>query len=128
MRCAATSHRVLPGVALAGCLLVLGACGAQRSTLPPKPRGSSGFVALTLLARYPEVYAQAEVSTTGVVEAAGKHGFRLAGPGVATKIMLLPASRAAADLGRTVQVSGLFTVSFQAGYELALTTITSSGG
>ena len=68
------------------------------------------------------------MSTTGVVEAAGKHGFRLAGPGVATKIMLLPASRAAADLGRTVQVSGLFTVSFQAGYELALTTITSSGG
>lgn len=128
MRCAATSRRVLPGLALACCLLVLSACGAQRSTLPPKPRGPSGFVALTLLARYPEVYAQAELSTTGVVEAAGKHGFRLTGPGVAIKLALVPARRAAADLGRTVQASGLFTVSFQGGYTLTLATITPTGG
>jgi hypothetical protein len=109
-------------------VLVLSACGSQRSTLPPQPRGASGYVPLSLLARYPEVYAQAELSTSGVVIAAGKSGYRLGGPGITTKIALEPASKAAADVGDSVRVSGLFSVSFETGYELALVALVRTGG
>jgi hypothetical protein len=85
-------------------------------------------VPLSVLARYPEVYAQAELSTSGVVIADGRNGFRLGGAGITTKIVLEPASKAAADVGRSVRVSGLFSVSFQTGYELALVALVRSGG
>ena len=128
MRCGPASSHVLRGIALVGVTLALSACGSQRSTLPPQPSGPSGYVPLSLLARYPEVYAQAELSTSGVVIADGKNGFRLGGSGITTKIVLEPASKAAADVGRSVRVSGLFSVSFQTGYELALVALVRSGG
>jgi hypothetical protein len=109
-------------------VLALSACGSDRSSLPPKPAKGTDYVSLALLARYPEVYAQAAVSTIGVVTKAGEHTFDISGPGVRTKITLTPASTAAPDLGRRVEVSGLFTVSFTSGYELALGSIVRTGG
>jgi hypothetical protein len=109
-------------------VLALSACGSDRSTLPAKPAKGTDYVSLALLARYPESYAQAAVVTVGVVTQAGKHAFRLSGPGVRTKIALTPASKAAPDLGRRVEVSGLFTVSFTSGYELALGSIVRTSG
>jgi hypothetical protein len=128
MRCAAASRHVLPVAALGCSVLALSACGSDRSSLPPKPAKGTDYVSLALLARYPEVYAQAAVSTIGVVTKAGKHAFRISGPGVRTKITLTPASTAAPDLGRRVEVSGLFTVSFTSGYVLALGSIVLTGG
>jgi hypothetical protein len=115
----------------------LGACGSQKSTLPPSP-GRSGSVALHDLARYPEVYADAQVSTVGTVASTGSpHGRRyvLDGGGGGARIVLEPNAGAAADLGRRVaanlgrrvRVSGLFTVTFQFGYEILISRISPAG-
>jgi hypothetical protein len=104
--------------------LALAACGAQRSTLPPSP-GASGTVALSELAHHPEVYADASVATVGTVgrvSGSGKPLFALEG-GHGTRIVLEPSSSAAADLGRRVRVSGLFTVTFELGYEILVSRI-----
>jgi hypothetical protein len=104
--------------------LALAACGSQRSTLPPAP-GVSGTVALSELAHHPEVYADATVATVGTVartRVGGKRLFVLEG-GHGTRIVLEPSSSAAADLGRRVRVSGLFTVTFELGYEILVSRI-----
>ena len=104
--------------------LALAACGGQRSTLPPSP-GASGTVALSELAHHPEVYADASVATVGTVARVGGGGkplFALEG-GHGTRIVLEPSSSAAADLGRRVRVSGLFTVTFELGYEILVSRI-----
>jgi hypothetical protein len=105
-------------------VLALGACGGQRSTLPPAP-SRSGAVALSDLAHHPEVYADASVATIGTVaRVSGSKPplFALDG-GHGTRIVLEPSSRAAGELGRRVRVSGLFTVSFQLGYEILVSRI-----
>ena len=105
-------------------VLALAACGGQRSTLPPSP-GASGAVALSELAHHPEVYADASVVTVGTVarvSGARKPLFALEG-GHGTRIVLEPSSSAAADLGRRVRVSGLFTVTFELGYEILVSRI-----
>ncbi len=106
----------------------LTACGSQTSTLPPSPRGS-GAVALTDLARYPEVYADAQVATVGTVAAAedGRKKLYVLDGGHGTRIALEPSSSAARELGTRVRVSGLFTVSFQLGYEILISRIAPAG-
>jgi hypothetical protein len=109
-------------------VLALGACGGVRSTLPPPP-SRSGAVALSDLAHDPEVYADASVATIGTVAAVSGSRpplFALEG-GHGTRIILEPSSRAAAELGRRVRVSGLFTVSFQLGYEILVSQIAPAG-
>lgn len=103
-------------------------CGAQRSTLPPSP-GGSGAVALGNLARYPEVYADAQVATVGTVRraSAARTLYVLDGGGHGTRIVLEPASSAARDLGRRVRVVGLFTVTFELGYEILISRIVRVG-
>jgi hypothetical protein len=104
--------------------LALAACGGQRSTLPPAP-GAAGSVALSELARHPEVYADAIVVTVGTVARAsgsGKPLFVLEG-GHGTRIVLEPSPLAAAELGRRVRVSGVFTVTFELGYEILVSRI-----
>jgi hypothetical protein len=120
--------RVLPVIALGCGVLVLSACGSTRSTLPPRPKAGTGFVPLVRLSRDPEVYADATLSTTGVVERSGRHGFRLAGPGVTTTIVLDPVNLAKPLLGRHVTANGIYTVSFQAGYELLLNCFAPTAG
>ena len=107
---------------------MLAACGTQRSTLPPSP-GRSGGVALSDLAQHPEVYADASVVTTGAVARARgsrKALFVLDG-GRGTRIVLEPSSAAARYLGKRVRVSGLFTVTFQLGYEILVSRIAPAG-
>ena len=114
----------------------LGACGSQKSTLPPSP-GASGLIALRDLARYPEVYADAQVSTVGTVASTGSpHGrLYILDGGTGARIVLEPNAsagadlgrRVAADLGRRVRVSGLFTVTFQLGYEILISRISPDG-
>jgi len=114
----------------------LGACGSQKSTLPPSP-GASGLIALRDLARYPEVYADAQVSTVGTVASTGSPRGRLyiLDGGAGARIVLEPNAgadsdlgrRVAADLGRRVRVSGLFTVTFQLGYEILISRISPDG-
>jgi hypothetical protein len=114
-------------VALA--ILPLAACGSQRSTLPPSP-GTAGSVALRDLAHFPEVYADATVATVGTVARIGGRAnplFVLEGGGGGARIVLEPAARAASELRRRVRVSGLFTVSFQLGYEILISRITPVG-
>jgi hypothetical protein len=106
----------------------LAACGSQKSTLPPSP-GGSGAVALRDLAHYPEVYADAQVATVGTVgetRAGGTRLYVLTG-GHGTRIVLEPSWRAAGKVGSRVHVSGLFTVSFQLGYEILISRIASTG-
>jgi hypothetical protein len=122
------SIRVLPVAALCCVGVGLTACGATRSTLPPRPSAHGGFVPLLRLANDPEVYADATVSTSGTVERAGRNGFRLASPGVTTPIALDPPNLAKPLLGKHVDANGIYTVSFQAGYELLLNTITPTSG
>jgi hypothetical protein len=113
---------------LALAVLPLAACGGQRSTLPPAPSGS-GAVVLRQLAHHPEVYADATIATVGTVERTRGHGaplFVLDG-GEGTRIVLEPTSSAAGELGRRVRVSGLFTVTFQLGYEILISRIAPSG-
>jgi hypothetical protein len=108
--------------------LTLAACGAQTSTLPPSP-GASGTVALPNLARHPEVYAGAQVSTVGTVERTIDRRtplFVLTG-GHGTRIVLEPSSSAASELGKRARVSGFFTVTFQLGYEILISRIAPAG-
>ena len=106
----------------------LAACGSQQSTLPPSP-GGSGSVALHNLARYPEVYADAQVATVGTVAAvhSGHRVLYVLDGGHGTRIVLEPTARAASELGRRVRVAGLFTVTFQLGYEILISRISPDG-
>jgi len=111
-------------------LAALAACGGDgRSTLPPAP-GASGSVSLRDLARHPEVYADAQVTTVGTV-ARGHYGrtplYVLAGGGGA-RIALEPGPAAAGLLGKRVRVSGLFTVTFQLGYEILIAHVAAAPG
>ncbi len=105
--------------------LALAACGSQKSTLPPSP-GTSGAVALRDLAHFPEVYADAQVTTVGVV-ARTPGGLYVLDGGHGKRIALEPSSAAARELGRRARVSGLFTVSFQLGYEILISHIAAGG-
>jgi hypothetical protein len=108
--------------------VALSACGSQKSTLPPSP-GGAGAIALHDLARYPEVYADAQVATVGTVSSTGAGRTRLyvLDGGHGTRIVLEPNSSAAPDLGSRVRVKGLFTVTFQIGYEILISRITRDG-
>ena len=121
-----TPFGVLGGAAV----LALAACGGgQRSTLPPAP-GPAGFVALAQLAAHPEVYADARVQTIGTVASMRLRGARhliLAGAS-GPRIVLEPTSAALADLGRRVRVTGIFTVTFELGYEILVSRIVPSTG
>jgi len=106
----------------------LAACGSQQSTLPPSP-GGSGSVALHNLARYPEVYADAQVATVGTVAAvhSGRRVLYVLDGGHGTRIVLEPTDKAASELGRRVRVAGLFAVTFQLGYEILISRISPDG-
>jgi hypothetical protein len=106
----------------------LAACGSQQSTLPPSP-GGSGSVALHNLARYPEVYADAQVATVGTVAAvhSGHRVLYVLDGGHGTRIVLEPTDEAASELGRRVRVAGLFAVTFQLGYEILISRISPDG-
>jgi hypothetical protein len=123
-----SARRRAPLAALALAALALGACGSPKSTLPPAP-GAAGTVSLRDLARHPEVYADATISAIGAVaRVATAHGplYTLRG-GHGTRIALEPSSSAARYAGRSVRVSGIFTVSFSLGYEILISKITPSG-
>jgi len=104
--------------------LALTACGSQRSTLPPAP-ARGGAVSLADLARYPEVYADAQITTVGTIATTSDHGAALlvlrGAPGA--RIVLEPAAAAARLVGRRVRVSGVLTVSFKLGYEILIARI-----
>jgi hypothetical protein len=126
---AAHPHRWIrsatPLAALALAALALAACGSQKSTLPPAP-GSAGTVSLRDLAKHPEVYADATVSAVGTVARVARAGpplYTLQG-GHGTRIVLEPSTSAARYAGRSVRVSGVFTVSFALGYEILVSKIT----
>jgi hypothetical protein len=109
------------------CALALGACGSQKSTLPPAP-GAKGTVSLRNLAANPEVYADATVTAVGAVARAAHSStalYTLVG-GHGARIVLEPTSAAAPYVGRSVRVSGIFTVSFKVGYEILISKITAS--
>ena len=111
--------------ALALAALALAACDSQKSTLPPAP-GAAGTVSLRDLAQHPEVYADATVAAIGTVARVARAGsplYALAG-GRGTRIVLEPSSSAARYAGRSVRVSGVFTVSFKLGYEILVSKIT----
>jgi hypothetical protein len=82
------------------------------------------------LAHFPEVYADAQVTTTGTLTRGSAHGgvvYVLDG-GHGTRIVLESATRSGrlriARLdGVRVRVSGLFTVTFQLGYEILISRI-----
>ena len=118
------SIRALPAILLA---LALAACGAQqRSTLPPAP-GPAGAIALRLLAHHPEVYSDAQVQTTGTLEpvrSGHRRLYSLTGGGGA-RIVVEPSSLAAPHSGRRVRVRGVFVVTFQDGYEILASQVTS---
>jgi hypothetical protein len=105
-------------------MLALTACGSQRSTLPPSP-SASGAIALSELAHHPEVYADATVVTVGTVARAcgGRTPLFVLDGGHGTRIVLEPSSAAARELGRRVRVRGLFTVTFELGYEILISRI-----
>jgi hypothetical protein len=106
---------------------VAGCGGSQKSTLPPSP-GKSGAVALRHLANDPEVYADAQIQTLGTVARVrsgrgGRTTLYVLDGGGGKRIVLEPSSAAAGDLGRRVRVSGIFTVTFQLGYEILISRI-----
>jgi hypothetical protein len=103
---------------------VVGCGGSQKSTLPPSP-GKSGAVALRHLAHDPEVYADAQIQTLGTVARVrvGHTTLYVLDGGGGKRIVLEPNSAAAGDLGRRVRVSGIFTVTFQLGYEILISRI-----
>jgi hypothetical protein len=114
---------------IAAATLTLVACGSSdRSTLPPPPSGAARFVPLARLARFPEVYADAQIASAGTVARGGPSGFELTAPGITTQVALDPARLAAPYLGRSVETRGTFTVSFQGGYEILLASIGPSAG
>jgi hypothetical protein len=117
--------RPAPMILAALAVTVAAGCGgSQKSTLPPSP-GKSGAVALSYLARDPEVYADAQIKTVGTVAAVREHNTKLyvLNGGGGKRIVLEPSSAAAGDLGRRVSVSGTFTVTFQLGYEILISRI-----
>jgi hypothetical protein len=104
---------------------VVAGCGdSQKSTLPPSP-GRSGAVALRYLAHDPEVYADAQIQTLGTVARlrTGRTTLYVLNGGGGKRIVLEPASAAAGDVGRRVRVKGIFTVTFQLGYEILISRI-----
>jgi hypothetical protein len=108
--------------------LALAACGSQKSTLPPAP-DAAGTVALSDLAHHPEVYADATLAAVGkVVRVAHSDPalYKLAGAR-GTRIVLEPSPIARPYAGRSVRVSGIFTVSFKLGYEILVSKIRASG-
>ena len=117
----------LPPILLAAALApALAACGGdRRSTLPPAP-SSSGAIALRVLSHHPEVYADATIQTVGTVGRARIGHARLftlrGGGGV--RIVLEPTAHFAHDLGRRVRVRGIFTVTFDIGYEILASGVT----
>jgi hypothetical protein len=118
-----TRLRAFAPIALAA-LAVCGCGGAgRRSTLPPAP-GRSGAVALRDLARYPEVYAGAEIATSGSVAGPAAHRprYTLRG-GHGARIALEPAARVRAFAGRRVRLRGTFSASFASGYEIVVSGI-----
>ncbi len=118
------ARRRAPLAAIALAAISLAACGSQKSTLPPAP-GAAGTVALSDLAHNPEVYADATVAAIGTVARISEQGrtlYALRG-GHGTRIVLEPSSSAARYAGRRVRVSGIFTVSFELGYEILVSKI-----
>ena len=108
--------------------LALAACGSQKSSLPPAP-GAAGTVSLRDLAKHPEVYADATVTAIGTVARVAHAGgalYTLRG-GNGARITLEPSSSAARYAGRSVRVSGVFTVTFTLGYEILVSKITPTG-
>jgi hypothetical protein len=113
---------------LALAALALAACGAAKSTLPPAP-SKAHDVAIHNLAHDPEVYADATVSTIGsVARAHGSKGalYQLLG-GDGKRIVLEPSSQAARYLGHRIRATGIFTVTFNLGYEILISRITPAG-
>jgi hypothetical protein len=119
---------------VSGCVAVLAlalaaaACGAQRSSLPPPPAGANGFVPLKRLARFPEVYANAQLTTIGTVHRVAGEELKLTAAGVRTSISIYPARLATPLRGRLVRASGRLSLTFQTGYELRLSAITPISG
>jgi hypothetical protein len=119
---------VLVAAALVALAMAVSACGSAKSTLPPAP-DSAGTVALSDLARHPEVYADATLAAVGtVVRAGAAHPalYALAG-GHGTRIVLEPTASAARYVGRRVRVSGIFTVTFKLGYEILISRVSAIG-
>ena len=116
-----SARRVSAAAALALAALALAACGSQKSTLPPAP-DAAGTVALSDLARHPEVYANATVAAVGTVVRTHQALYVLAGAR-GTRIVLEPTARAARYAGRRVRVRGIFTVTFNLGYEILVSNI-----
>jgi hypothetical protein len=114
-------------IAVVVAVVLLSEGGGQRSTLPPRPSGANGFVPLARLARFPEVYAGAQVNTIGRVRDLGGEELELTAPGVHTRVSIYPASLALPLRGRLVRASGTFSVTFQTGYELQLAAIATVG-
>jgi hypothetical protein len=122
----ASRRALASAAALALATLALSACGSAKSTLPPAP-SAKGAVSLHDLAHHPEVYADAKVVAVGTVERARHHLYALSGGGGGgggTRIVLEPTSKATPFLGKRVRVSGIFTVTFQVGYEILASKIT----
>ena len=120
-------RRGAPAAALAFAAFALAACGSQKSTLPPAP-GAGGTIALAHLAHDPEVYADATVTTVGTVARLQRPGaalYALRG-GDGAPIVLEPSASAARFVGRSVRVSGIFTVTFKLGYEILVAHIVPS--
>jgi hypothetical protein len=120
----ARTHCRVPALAAAlGSIIALAGCGTQKSTLPPPPSGASGFVPLTRLARYPEVYAGAAVTTLGTITKSAAGIWTITDAGVRTRIEVYPIALAAHWAGRLVYASGQLHVTFQTGYEFQLADI-----
>jgi hypothetical protein len=115
---------------LAFAAIALAACGGSaRSTLPPAP-GGRDTVALSNLTHNPEVYADATVQTVGTVERTTighKRLYALAGGNGGARVVLEPTAKFASLLGKRVRVRGLFTVTFEIGYELLASRIMPTG-
>jgi len=81
------------------------------------------------LTHFPEVYADAQIATVGTVGRvrAGRTALYVLEGGHGRRIVLEPSARAARLLGRRVSVSGLFTVTFQIGYEILISRIAPDG-
>jgi hypothetical protein len=112
-----------PFAALALAAVVLAGCGGAKSVLPPAP-GAKGTVSLNDLARHPEVYADATIAAIGTVaRVAGSTPLYALRGGHGTRIVLEPTQSAARYVGRSVRVSGIFTVTFKLGYEILISAI-----
>ena len=125
---AAAYHQSIRALFAILAALALAACGSQqRSTLPPAP-GAAGAIALRLLAHHPEVYSDARVQTTGTLEpvrSGHRRLYALTGGGGGVRIVVEPSALAAPHSGRRVRVRGVFVVSFEDGYEILASQVTS---